>query len=81
MNEIGLHELEIGQRATVVRLHISGSMRRRLLDLGLAEDCAVECIGRAPSGDPIALLIRGAVVALRADDCRRITVRREAAWD
>ncbi len=81
MQEIGLHELKIGERATVLRLHTSGRLRRRLLDIGLAENCPVECVGRAPSGSPIAFLIRGAVIALREDDCRNITVRRSETWD
>ncbi len=81
MQEIGLHELENGQQATVVRLHTLGGMRRRLLDLGFAEQNTVTCVGRAPSGDPIAFLVRGAVVALRAEDCRHIIVRRVCTWD
>lgn len=72
----GLHELAVGQRAIVKTLHISGGMRRRLLDIGLVEQTTVKCIGKAPSGDPIAFCIRGAVIALRSDDCRRIEVRR-----
>lgn len=72
-----LQELAVGERATVESLHMTGSMRRRLLDIGLIEDTLVECVGRAPGGDPIAFYIRGAVIALRREDCRRIYVRRQ----
>ena len=51
-------------------------MRRRLLDLGLVENTAVECLGRSPGGDPAAYLIRGAVIALRDSDSRDILVQR-----
>mgnify|MGYP001665892412 FL=1 len=44
------------------------SMRRRLQDIGLIEGTKVECIQKSPSGDPIAFLIRGAVIALRTED-------------
>ena len=44
------------------------SMRRRLQDIGLIEGTKVECIQKSPSGDPIAFLIRGAVIALRRED-------------
>ncbi len=74
--QIGLHELTIGQRAVVESLHMSGGMRRRLLDIGLVEQTTIECVGCAPSGDPMAFCIRGAVIALRCEDCRRICVRR-----
>ncbi len=73
---IGLDELAVGQRATVETLHMTGGMRRRLLDIGLVEGTTVECVGKAPSGDPIAFYIRGTVIALRDEDCRRIEVRR-----
>lgn len=73
---MGLHELTVGQRAIVETLHMTGGMRRRLLDIGLVEQTTVECVGKAPSGDPIAFCIRGAVIALRCEDCRRIEVRR-----
>jgi ferrous iron transport protein A len=45
------------------------------MDIGLVENTPVECLGRSPGGDPSAYLIRGAVIAIRADDCRGITVR------
>lgn len=73
---IGLHELAVGESAVVESLHAVGDMRRRLLDIGLLEDRIITCVGRAPSGDPLALDICGAIIALRADDCRRISVRR-----
>lgn len=47
-------------------------MRRRFLDIGLIEDTPVECIGRSPAGDPSAYLIRGAVIAIRAEDSASI---------
>ena len=39
-----------------------------LQDIGLIEGTKVECIQKSPSGDPIAFLIRGAVIALRTED-------------
>ncbi len=43
-------------------------MRRRLQDIGLIEGTKVEMYTKSPSGDPIAFLIRGAVIALRTED-------------
>ena len=76
MNEpICLNDLRPGERATVCALRSTGSMRRRLLDIGLIENTEVECLGRSPGGDPIAFLIRGAVIAIRLVDCRDILIR------
>ena len=65
---IPLNELKVGQRGTVSQLLSDTSMRRRLQDIGLIEGTKVECIQKSPSGDPIAFLIRGAVIALRTED-------------
>ena len=64
---IPLNELKVGQRGTVSQLLSDTSMRRRLQDIGLIEGTKVECIQKSPSGDPIAFLIRGAVIALRTE--------------
>ena len=69
MDEIfPLSNLQEGEIATVKRLRSTGSMRRRLQDIGLIEGTRVECLQKSPSGDPIAFLIRGAVIALRSED-------------
>ena len=65
---IPLNELKVGQRGNVSQLLSDTSMRRRLQDIGLIEGTKVECIQKSPSGDPIAFLIRGAVIALRTED-------------
>lgn len=75
MNQhISLNDIKPGQHATVRSLRSTGSMRRRLLDIGLIEDTDVECLGRSPGGDPTAFLIRGAVIAIRSEDCRDILI-------
>ena len=69
-----LNDIKPGQTAVIKELMSGGSIRRRLLDIGLTENTAVECIGRSPGGDPTAFLIRGAVIALRFDDCKNIII-------
>ena len=61
-------------------------MRRRLQDLGIVEDTAVECIGKSPGGGMGAYLIRGAVIALRDEDAMLVLVDRRRTegyvqWD
>ncbi len=81
MAEFSLDALEVGQCAEVVRLTTDGSMRRRLMDLGLTEGTAVRCVSAAPSGDPKAFNIRGAVTALRLSDCKGIIVSGDRCAD
>ena len=73
-NQRCLSDIRPGEKATVSALRTEGSMRRRLLDIGLIENTDVECLGRSPAGDPSAYLIRGAVIAIRAADCRDILI-------
>ena len=78
MQEINcLNDIEPGQTAKVRELLSTGSIRRRLLDIGLIENTEVECLGRSPAGDPSAFLIRGAVIAIRREDCRNILIVKE----
>ena len=66
---IPLCRIGVGKCAKVKRIDVRGSMRRRFLDIGLVEDALVECVGRSPAGDPSAYRIRGAIVAIREEDC------------
>lgn len=67
-----LCDMKPGEQACVKQLLCGGSLRRRLLDMGLIEHTPVECLGHSPAGDPSAYLIRGAVIALRAEDSAAI---------
>ena len=78
-NEFSLDRLRPGETARLLRLERGCNMRRRLLDIGLTPGVAVECLGISPGGDPRAFLIRGAVLALRREDCRGIILRRMEA--
>lgn len=69
-----LNDMKPGQKAWIKKLGSTGSMRRRLLDLGLTEHAQIQCVGGSPSGDPMAFLIRGAVIAIRASDGKDILI-------
>ncbi len=72
-----LCDLSVGQSATVEALLSGGTMRRRLLDIGLISGTPVTCVGRSPGGDPAAYLIRGAVIAIRDSDSADILIKEE----
>lgn len=78
-----LADLRPGQKAVIKTLSVSGPVRRRLLDLGLVEGTLTECVGESPLKDPKAYQIRGAVIALRAQDCRNILIdeKEPSTWE
>lgn len=69
-----LNDIRPGQSARVIKNTADGSIRRRLLDLGLTEHTRIQCVGKSPSGDPAAFLIRGAVIAIRKKDGKEILI-------
>ena len=69
-----LNDMKPGQTAQIQALISDGSARRRLLDLGLVENTPVRCVGKSPSGDTSAFLIRGAVIAIRAFEGAQIQI-------
>ncbi|HHV28177.1 FeoA family protein [Acetivibrio mesophilus] len=72
--QITLNSLPLGKRAKVKSLTSDGTIRRRMLDLGLVSDTVVEALQKSPSGDPTAYHIRGAVIALRSEEASKIMV-------
>lgn len=60
--------LQEGQSASVLEIELTGSMRRRLQDLGMVPGTCIRCERIAPAGSPAVYCIRGAMVALRRCD-------------
>ncbi len=71
---IPMSSLSLGQCGKVLDLKADGSIRRRLLDLGLVPGTDIERVMDSPIGDPICYNIRGAMIALRCHDATQILV-------
>lgn len=69
-----LNLLPVGTKGVIQEMDADEPIRRRFQDIGLVNGTQIECIGRSPLNDPSAYLIKGAVVAIRADDCKNIVV-------
>ena len=69
-----LCDMKIGDKAIVKKVEANENIKRRFLDIGLIEGTKVECLLKSPLKDPIAYLIRGAIIAIRKDDCKDIEV-------
>ena len=70
-----LEDVEIGDRAVVVRLRGEGAVRRRILDMGLVKGTEVVVRKVAPIGDPIELTVRGYELSIRRDEAATIEVK------
>lgn len=71
-----LTDLALGESGHVVALAagLRGQERRRLLDLGLLPGTEVTAELRSPGGDPTAYRIRGATIALRAEQAKLVKI-------
>ncbi|HPF87293.1 MAG TPA: ferrous iron transport protein A [Candidatus Limiplasma sp.] len=73
-----LNDLSIGQKARIVAVGGEGTLRDRLLDMGLTPHTEVMIRKIAPMGDPIEIVLRGYELTLRVDDAQKIEVETDS---
>jgi DtxR family Mn-dependent transcriptional regulator len=71
---VRLTALDVGAQGRVVALRSRGLARRRLLDLGVTPGAVVERAFTSPFGEPTAYRVRGALIALRAEQADQIEI-------
>ena len=71
---MSIHDLEPGQTGTVTHVNARGSIRQRLLDMGVLPDAAVELVRVAPAGNPIWIKMEGTQLALRQDEAKAVLI-------
>lgn len=69
-----LKDVKIGRTATVVRVNGEGSVRRRIMDMGITKGVEIYVRKAAPLGDPIEINVRGYELSLRKADADNIEV-------
>jgi ferrous iron transport protein A len=69
-----LHELKPGQKAIIVRIHGSGALRRRFVEMGIVKGETILIERHAPLGDPVEYFIKGYHLALRKEEAAQIEV-------
>ncbi|MDR1873191.1 MAG: ferrous iron transport protein A [Deltaproteobacteria bacterium] len=60
-----LRRMKKGQVATISSITADGEMGRRIRDMGLVPGIKIQCVGRAPLEDPVALRLMGFTLTLR----------------
>ena len=69
-----LRDVKVGEKATIVRLHGEGALKRRIMDMGLTRSTEVFVRKVAPLGDPMELTVRGYELSVRKGDAELIKV-------
>lgn len=70
-----LKHLANGESAMVERIELTGSTKRRLIEMGITPGTKVYVRKRAPLGDPIEIMLRGYTLTIRGEDAMRIFVK------
>ncbi|MEA1927332.1 MAG: ferrous iron transport protein A [Candidatus Auribacterota bacterium] len=74
MPNLFLNELQPGERGRIVKVKGGGTIRRRLLDMGMIRGTEVEMERVAPLGDPVEVRLRGYHLSLRKEEAASIQV-------
>jgi len=69
-----LTDLPIGKDARVIAVNGTGSVTRRLMEMGVIPGVAVKIVKMAPFGDPIEVRVRGYSLAMRKTEADAIEV-------
>ncbi|NLV86219.1 MAG: ferrous iron transport protein A [Clostridiales bacterium] len=69
-----LKDVKVGDSATVVKLHGTGPIKRRIMDMGITKGASVLVRKVAPLGDPMELNVRGYELSIRRADAEMIEV-------
>jgi len=70
-----LSNLNVGQKAKIVKLNVHNKeIRRHLLDMGLTRGTKVEIRKKAPMGDPIDIKLRDYELCISKSDLSQIEV-------
>lgn len=73
--DYSLNNLPPNKIGVITSINSTGSIRRRLGDLGFVKGSKVEYVSKSPLGDPTAYYIKGTVIALREEDSSQINIQ------
>ena len=74
---VTLDQLRVGEGGWVESIGGPEDFKYRLMEMGLLEEDFVQLLHEAPFGrDPVAVRVRGGVLALRRQEAHHITIRR-----
>lgn len=69
-----LKDVKVGESTKIVKLHGSGAVKRRIMDMGITKNTEVFVRKVAPLGDPIEINTRGYELSIRKQDAEMIEV-------
>ena len=69
-----LADLKPGESGTIVKINVTGALKRRLMDMGVVGGTEIRVEKIAPMGDPIEVRIKSYALSLRRGEAKSIEV-------
>lgn len=69
-----LKDAKVGETVKVIKLTGEGTVKRRIMDMGITKGVDIYIRKVAPLGDPVEVTVRGYELSLRKADADMITV-------
>lgn len=76
MNDLTLNDIKAGSSAIVTKIGSLGSLKRRLIDMGITPGVKITVRKVAPLGDPIEIRLRGYELSIRRSEAINIAVKK-----
>ena len=70
-----LKDLKPDQNGIVASISTTGSMKRRIMDMGITPGVEIRVVKVAPLGDPVEVNVRGYELSLRGEEARSIEMK------
>lgn len=71
-----LSELKEGETGIIVKIAGNGTLRRRILEMGIVKGSKVYIEKYAPLKDPLELVVKNYHISLRVEEAAQITVEK-----
>lgn len=69
-----LNDLSCGEEAVIKKVGSSGSLRRRMIDMGMTPGAKIKILKYAPAGDPIEIKLHNYKLSIRKSEAKEIKV-------
>ncbi|ETA68924.1 MAG: ferrous iron transport protein [Methanolobus sp.] len=72
--ETTLDTLKPGEKASITKVRVKGTARRKLMDMGMVAGTEIELVRNAPLGDPMDYNIKGYHLSIRKEEAKQIFI-------
>lgn len=69
-----LKDVKVDQTVSVVKINGDGTIKRRIMDMGITKGATLYIRKVAPLGDPVEVTVRGYELSIRKEDAQNIEV-------